>query len=98
MTYVDQSDARPGVQLAPILLTDEQAAVCLGVSVRRFHELRHESWMPRPVQLGLRALRWPRVELEQAVVAMPRQNSIGPEPAQLRRGKIESLKVRGVPA
>lgn len=88
----------PGAGYFPVLLTDEQSAACLGVSVRKFHELRAEVWMPRPVVLGPRLLRWPRAELEQAVAAMPRQETAGSEPAHLRRAKIESLKARGVPA
>lgn len=76
----------------PTLLTDEQAAASLGVSVRKFHDLRDELWMPRPVVLGPRLLRWPRVEIESAVARMPRQEAKAPEPAQLRRAKIEKLK------
>lgn len=76
----------------PTLLTDEQAAASLGVSVRKFHDLREEAWMPRPVVLGPRLLRWPRVEIEGAVARMPRQEAKAPEPAQLRRAKIEKMK------
>jgi len=84
--------------IVPVLLDDDQSAACLGVSKRKFHELRAEAWMPRPVVLGPRLLRWPRAELEQAVTSMPRQETTSSEPAHLRRGKIESLKKRGVPA
>ena len=80
------------------LLTAEQAAALLGVSVRSFHELRREAWMTQPVVLGPRLLRWPRAELEAAIARMPRQTTPGAEPAQLRRRRIESLKTRGVPA
>ena len=82
----------------PVLLTDTQAAACLGVSVRKFHDLRSESWMCRPVVLGPRLLRWPRAELEAAVASMPRQATPGDEPAQLLRGRIERAKKTGVPA
>jgi predicted DNA-binding transcriptional regulator AlpA len=71
----------------PILLTDDQSAQCLGVSVRKFHELRAEPWMPRPVCLGPRLLRWVRSELEQAAAAMPRQEAPAGEPAHLQRGR-----------
>lgn len=84
------------VSIAPILLDDEQAAAVLCTSVRKFHELRAESWMPQAIVLGPRALRWARVELEAAVASMPRQTAVA-EPAHLRRGKIEALKARGVP-
>lgn len=87
----------PSAFIAPILLDDAQSAAALGMSVRKFHELRAEPWMPRPVVLGPRMLRWARTELEAAVVSMPRQETAANEPAHLRRGKIEALKRRGVP-
>ncbi|NUZ07647.1 helix-turn-helix transcriptional regulator [Piscinibacter koreensis] len=80
---------------APILLNDVQAALALGVSVRRFHTLRHEAWFPKPIVLGPRLLRWPRAELEAAVAAMPRQNEAKPEPAQLLRSRVERAKKTG---
>lgn len=86
----------PSAFIAPILLDDEQSATALGTSVRKFHELRAEPWMPRPVVLGPRMLRWSRAELEAAVAHMPRQEAAANEPAHLRRGKIEALKRRGV--
>ena len=67
------------------------------MSIRKFHDLRNEDWMPRPVVLGPRLLRWPRAELEHAVAAMPRQQKPGAEPAQLLRGRIERMK-RGASA
>jgi predicted DNA-binding transcriptional regulator AlpA len=78
----------------PVLLSDVQAAACLGVSVRTFHTLRHEPWMPLPIQLGPRLLRWPRTELEQAVASMPRKQKTA-EPAQLLRARIERAKATG---
>lgn len=79
----------------PVLLTDKQAAACLGVSVRKFHDLRKESWVPRPVVLGPRLLRWPRAEMEAAVASMPRQTDTTPEPAQLLRSRIDRAKRTG---
>lgn len=91
--------ARPSATIAPALLTDDQSAEFLGVSRRKFHELRAEPWWPvKAVVLGPRLLRWPRAELEQAVASMPRQAATGSEPAHLRRAKIEAMKKRGVPA
>jgi hypothetical protein len=81
----------------PILLTDEQAAAALNVSVRRFHELREQPWCPRPIVLGPRQLRWSMAELSAAVAAMPRQEAKA-EPSQLakaRRARIESMKTAG---
>ncbi len=84
-----RSSAAP--EVFPVLLNDVQAAACLGVSVRKFHDLRHSLWMPRPVVLGPRMVRWPRAEIEQAVAAMPRQQAPS-EPVQLRRAKVERMK------
>ena len=59
----------------PVLLLDRhQAAAVLGVSCRTFEELMDAAWMPRPVQLGPRLLRWSLEELEAAIKAMPRQD------------------------
>jgi predicted DNA-binding transcriptional regulator AlpA len=97
-TQMQGIDAPSSPLIVPILLTDAQAAACLGVSPRKFHELRDEPWMPKAVQLGPRALRWARAELEEAIARMPRLAATGQEPAALRRARIENLKTRGVPA
>jgi predicted DNA-binding transcriptional regulator AlpA len=78
----------------PALLSAVQAAAVLGVSERTFHTLRHQSWMPLPVVLGPRIVRWVRHELEQAATNMPRKQQ--PQPAQLLRGRIDAMKARGV--
>lgn len=81
------------------LLTDVEAAVLLGVSRRKFHELRGEPWWSvRAVVLGPRLLRWPAAELVDAIATMPRQSATGNEPAHLARAKIEAMKRRGVPS
>jgi hypothetical protein len=68
----------------PVLLTDDQAAAALGVSIRKFHDLREEAWMPRPVVL------------ERAVADMPRQTAPGPWPPHLvARHRIEVAKRTG---
>lgn len=87
--------AAPAQSAGGLLLTDDQAAALLGVSTRKFHDLRREPWMVQPVQLGPRLLRWPRAELEAAIARMPRQASPGQEPAQLRRQRIERAKRDG---
>ncbi len=85
--------------VAPALLDDEQSAELLGVSRRKFHELRDEPWWPvRAVVLGPRLLRWPAAELLQAIAAMPREQSKGTEPAALARARINRMKATGVPA
>jgi predicted DNA-binding transcriptional regulator AlpA len=78
----------------PLLLSDKQAAALFGVSVRKFHEMRAEPWMARPVVLGPRLVRWSRTELECAVASMPRQTE-AIEPAQLLRARIERAKAFG---
>lgn len=79
----------------PALLTAEQAARdVLGVSERTFHTLRHQPWMPRPVVLGPRIVRWVRQELEHAAANIPRQQEVQ-QPAQLARGRINAMKARG---
>jgi predicted DNA-binding transcriptional regulator AlpA len=80
--------------VAPALLTDEQAAQCMNISRRTFRQLQGKQWMPRAIVLGPRLVRWSRIELEEAVRAMPRQQDAS-EPAQLRRSRIEAMKRRG---
>jgi predicted DNA-binding transcriptional regulator AlpA len=56
----------------PLLLLDRhQSAAALGVSCRTFEEMMDAPWMPRPVQLGPRLLRWPFAELQEAIANMP---------------------------
>jgi predicted DNA-binding transcriptional regulator AlpA len=77
--------------VAPVLLTDAESAAFFNVGTRTFHTLRDAPWMPRPIVLGPRLLRWSRIELEHAVAAMPRQAD-RVEPAELRRSRIERMK------
>jgi predicted DNA-binding transcriptional regulator AlpA len=75
-----------------VLLTSAQAArEVFGVSERKFHQLREKPWMPRPVVLGPRLVRWHRHELEAAALNIPREQTPS-EPAQLRRARIEAIK------
>lgn len=90
-------DRKQLATVAPALLTDDQAAEFLGVSCRKFHELRGQPWWTvKAVVLGPRLLRWPAAELAQAIATMPRQEAAGDEPAHLRRAKIDAMKARGV--
>ena len=79
----------------PALLSDEQAAAFYGVSPRTFHSMRGQPFMPAPIQLGVRLLKWSRVELEEAIAKMPRVDAPSPEPKQLLRGRIERAKKTG---
>jgi predicted DNA-binding transcriptional regulator AlpA len=76
-----------------LLLTDEESASALGMSVRKFRELADEPWMAKPVQLGPRMLRWSFAELQEAIGRMPRQQT-RQEPASLARARINSMKQR----
>ena len=71
----------------PALLTDEQAAARLGVSVRKLQELVHEPWFPKPILLGPRLKRHSSAQLDSAIANMPRQLAVGPEPLQLAKGR-----------
>jgi len=51
------------------LVTSSEAAQVLGVGLRKFNQLRGEAWMPKPVMLGARCLRWVRSELLGAISA-----------------------------
>lgn len=78
------------------LLTDKEAAELYGISVRKFHELRaNEPWMPAPVTLGPRCLRWSRDELLGAISEMRRQRLPAAEPAQLLKGRKERAAKAG---
>jgi hypothetical protein len=71
----------------PALLTDEQGAERLGVSLRKFHELRHESWFPRAIVLGPRHKRYSTEQLDACIPNIPREQTPAPEPLQLAKGR-----------
>ena len=80
-------------QTAPkILLTTAEGAAVLGLPLRTFHSLRNEPWMPRPVILGPRLVRWSHSELVEAVGRMPR-GAATDEPVQLALAR--SVRARG---
>jgi predicted DNA-binding transcriptional regulator AlpA len=66
-----------------ILMAAPQAAQLLGVSERRFHELRRDPNFPKAVVLGARCVRWSRAELTAYVECLPRVTALD-EPAHLR--------------
>jgi predicted DNA-binding transcriptional regulator AlpA len=82
--------------VSPALLNVAQAAAVFDVSERKFHVLRNEPWMPQPIVLGPRLLRWSAEELRSAIANMPRQAARADQPSQLLRGKIERAKQTGV--
>ena len=87
--------ARSSARSTALLMSDEECAVALGISVRKFHQLRSERWFPAPIALGPRLLRWSRSELESAIADMPRQERPTAEPAQLLRARIDRAKNSG---
>jgi len=79
---------KPQPSAQATLLTAAQAArEIFGIGERTFLELRDEEWMPLPVVLGPRLLRWHRQELVEAAQRMPRAKRASPEPAHLRRAR-----------
>lgn len=74
-----------------MLLNEKQAAALLNVSARFFHDLRSADWMPAAIVLGPRALRWSRVELEAAVLNMPRAGGVLAEPPQLLARRVHRI-------
>jgi len=67
--------------MVPILVDAVEGARLLGISERRFHELRHESGFPAAVVLGARCVRWLREELVDYARSLPRVAVLN-EPAQ----------------
>lgn len=58
-----------------MLLSEKEAAFLWGMSERKFADLCKEPWMPKPLELGPRLLRWSRAELDAAVANMPRKSA-----------------------
>jgi predicted DNA-binding transcriptional regulator AlpA len=67
----------------PVLVSATQAAHLLGISERRFHELRREPGFPSAVLLGVRCVRWHRDELAEYARSLPRV-CVLPEPQHLK--------------
>jgi predicted DNA-binding transcriptional regulator AlpA len=98
---------QPAAQAAPLsatvapassfnaaLLSEDEAAAWFGISKRTFQSLRHAAWMPSPIVLGPRLLRWSVDELRAAVTKMPRQTERA-QPESLLRTRIERAKATG---
>jgi predicted DNA-binding transcriptional regulator AlpA len=69
-----------------VLLSAPDAARLLGVSERKFHELRRENGFPMARQLGARSLRWLRTELLAYAENLPR-TSVLAEPMHLKNDR-----------
>lgn len=81
----------PLPHVIPELLSDIEAATLLGMSVRKFHKLRHEEWMPEAVELSPRSLRWVRSELLKAAMNCAPRRKLQDEPAQLRSSRSRKV-------
>ena len=66
-----------------LLFSAPQSERLLGISERRFHELRREPGFPAAVLLGARCVRYHRSELATYAKGLPRVTVL-PEPKQLR--------------
>jgi len=83
-----------GSVLGAALLSEDEAAAWFGISKRTFQSLRDAAWMPAPIVLGPRLLRWSVDELRAAVAKMPRQTERA-QPESLLRTRIERAKTTG---
>jgi predicted DNA-binding transcriptional regulator AlpA len=68
------------------LLDAKQAAALLGISERRFYQLRHEPNFPVGRQLGPRTVRYSSSELLEWTKSCPPATRV--EPAQLQQGRV----------
>ncbi len=74
-----------------LLLDPQQSAAFLGVSLRKYYELRASGQLPPPVRLGERIVRHRRADLEEFVENLEADTVI-PEPAQLATGKAKKRR------
>lgn len=77
--------ARATSQPTPLLLSAPESAAMLGMSVRRFHQLRHS--LPQPVVLGARHVRWRLADLVTWVESLSANTTARAEPPQLQAGR-----------
>ncbi len=68
-----------------LLLTIEEVGALFGVKRRAAYLMTSRPDFPKPVRVGLRAIRWRAADVENYVAQLPTVNSF--EPPQLRAGK-----------
>jgi hypothetical protein len=76
------------------LLTERDFCIALGVSERKFKELRAAGLVPEPLALGPRVARWTSQDYAETLQRMPRRQRAA-EPATLaegRRARINRIK------
>lgn len=76
--------SEPAAGIEPALVDARDAARMLSISLRAFHGMR--SVLPKPVVLGVRAVRWKTSELRQFVEQLAGTH-LRPEPPQLAAGR-----------
>lgn len=94
---INHGGAQPATPLRR-LLSDREAAQVLGVGFRTFCELLATAdWLPTPIVFGPKLRRWDVDELLQAArTKAPREaRGVRPQPAELRRARIERMKATG---
>lgn len=68
-----------------LLLTIEEVGALFGLKRRAAYVMASRPGFPKPVQVGLRAIRWRAADVEAYVAQLPTVTSA--EPPQLRAGK-----------
>jgi len=86
---------RPGRALPPLLVTREEAAAALTLSLPTFMRAVREGRMPPPRQISPNRVGWLWCELEAAAAALPASTLLPPPNAGNRRGKKLVQRSRG---
>lgn len=76
--------------MSAALLDANEGAAFLGISVRKFYQLRAQGLLPSPVRLGERTVRYRRSDLVTFVERLQVADTI-PEPEQLAAGRMKRL-------
>lgn len=96
MAESDQRTPRETKPARVSLLTFDALCRKLGVSARTGRDTIHAPWMPAPLQLGPRILRWVETEVDEALVGIaPRCTERLEEPANLVAAR-ERRRAEGV--
>jgi predicted DNA-binding transcriptional regulator AlpA len=75
---------------APAFVSATEGAALLGVSLRRYNELRAEPWFPKAIDLGPRSLRWRTDELMDAISRRAPRVKFLEEPRRLAKAREEA--------
>lgn len=78
---------RAASPVARPLMSLRQVAAHLGVSERTVHKFRAMPWMPAPIELAPRVLRWVPDEIDAAIQQQAVRKVGGDEPAALARAR-----------